>query len=301
MRAAAIDIGTNSVKMAVGERTDCGVRIIAESVLITRLGDRLHESGLIQPASAQKTLAGLERLVRECRELGAARISAAATSAVRDAGNGQGFLSEAEAVTGVKVRTLSGSEEARLCRLAVLRDSAFAGCDGRLVTVDIGGGSTEISCPGRALSLDLGAVKLHERYLRSNPPGDSEVKAAASSAREALAALGAPPQDARLVGTGGTLVNAARIVRRTPVEEYVRVHGDILSSGDVENLCNRLAGMTADERSRLVGLDPERSDIILAGIIILQAVLAALGARQIAVSVRGLRHGMLYEMLEVDK
>lgn len=301
MKAAAIDIGTNSIKAVIGEKTCKGVRIIGESVLVTRLGEKVNQSGVINPKSAQRTLEGFERLVRECRELGASRIRAAATSVVRDAGNRRYFLSEAHACTGIAVEPLSGSEEAQLCRLAVVMDPAFAGIDGRLVTIDIGGGSTEITYPGQAFSLDLGAVRLHETHIRSDPPKDSEVAAVEASARETLSELALPPLEAVIVGTGGTVVNASRILRRTPVCEYADVHGESINSAELEELRAQMARMPVDKRRQMVGLDPERADIILTGIIILQAVMAAIGAKQVAVSVRGLRHGMLHEMLEAGK
>ena len=300
MIAAAIDVGTNSIKLVVGEKDARGaVRVLREAVVITRLGEKLDSTGLISDAASRRTLEGIRSLVADARELGAECIRAVATSAMRDATNRSEFVGAVLDKTRVKIEVISGMEEARLTRRAVVLDPVLDQYDGEVVTVDVGGGSTEVTTTHDSLSLDIGAVRLHERSIRHDPPCAAEVLAAAESAggilREALpGALEGP-----VVGLGGSAVNIARMLKAVPCQDFARVHGVAVTAREIAGLIDRLAQMNVEQRRTIVGLDPERADVILTGAIILEAVLKALGRDQMIVSVRGLRHGLLYEMLEV--
>lgn len=302
MKAAAIDIGTNSIKLVVGERDAAGsVRVLREAVLITRLGQNLGSTGRIGEGAARRTLEGLRSLVADARDLGAERIRAVATSAMRDAANREEFIDAVEAAAGVRIEVISGHEEARLTRSAVVLDPVLGRYDGRLATVDVGGGSTELTFGSAVASVDVGAVRLHERFVRHDPPSGDEMIAAAESAQAALREAMPGPIEGRVVGLGGSAVNLARMIQEVPCGDYQRVHAAAMTAGDIDRMVNRLAGMTVDQRRGIVGLDPERADVILAGAIILEAVLTVLGRDEIVVSVQGLRHGLLYEMLEVAR
>ncbi len=301
MRAAAIDIGTNSVKLVVGETEDGTIRLVLDSAVITGLGCGVGAAGAIQPEGARKTLAAISQLAHSARRMGACEIRAVATSALRDAANGGDFVKQAEQEAGIALEVLSGEEEARLCRLAVSMDPTFSGCDGGIVTIDIGGGSTEVTFPEGAISVDLGAVRLHEGFIGSDPPAPSEVAAASRSAVQLLGQIEPLSNGARLFGTGGTVINAARILRRAEIKDAALVHGEILNKREVSSLVSRLARTALGERRSIIGLDPERADIILAGTVILQAAMDSLDAEEITVSTHGLRHGVLYEMLGVKQ
>jgi exopolyphosphatase/guanosine-5'-triphosphate,3'-diphosphate pyrophosphatase len=303
MIAAQIDIGTNSIKLVVGERQKTGgyTALLREDVLITRLGEGLSSTGRISPEAAQRTLEGIEGFVAQARGMGAESIRAVATAALRLAANGGEFTASVKARTGVPVEVISGDEEARLTRSAVLLDPALGAADGELVTVDTGGGSTELTGPGWRTSLELGAVSLHERFVRHDPPLPEEVESAATHAERILRGRASVTGQARVVAMGGTAVNLARMARGVPCEDYLRVHGLALSAREIGAMIDSLAAMTISQRRGMVGLDPERADVILTGAIILASVLRALGAEELVVSVRGLRHGLLYEMLGVQK
>lgn len=312
MRAAAIDIGTNSIKLALGEGDPAGLRVLHENVLITRLGQDLYAAGRISDEAARRTVEGICQLAGEARSAGATRIRAVATSAVRDAANRDEFLAAVREAAGVEIEVISGADEARLTQAAVRLDLVLGTYEGEQITLDVGGGSTEFtrSVSGaignrarsavEAVSVDVGAVRLHEGFITGDPPSDEEMEAAASFAREALgwAVVSAP--DARVVGVGGSAVNVARMLREVPCEHYMKVHGAIVTAAELRGLIEKLRGMRVEERRGLVGLDPERADVILPGAMILEAALGVLGREEMVVSVRGVRHGLLYEMLEVE-
>jgi exopolyphosphatase/guanosine-5'-triphosphate,3'-diphosphate pyrophosphatase len=298
MIAAAIDVGTNSIKLVVGEKDARGaVRLLCEAVIITRLGEKLDSTGVISDAAFRQTLEGLRGLVRDARDLGAESIRAVATSAMRDAANRDEFINAVEAETGVHIQVISGEEEARFTRSAVVLDPVLGQYDGDIVTVDVGGGSTEVTTARDALSVDIGAVRLHERFIRHDPPWAAEVESAAKCAEDTLRSAISVRRDAQVVGMGGSAVNLARMLKAVACEDFAQVHGVAVTACEIAGLIGRLAEMTVEQRRAMVGLDPERADVILAGAIILGAVLKVLGRDEMLVSVRGLRHGLLYVML----
>jgi exopolyphosphatase / guanosine-5'-triphosphate,3'-diphosphate pyrophosphatase len=312
MIAAAIDIGTNSIKLVVGEKNPSGAAcVLHEAVTITRLGENLGLSRRIGPDAARRTLEGIRGLVADARNLGADTIRAVATSAMRDAANGEDFIAAVQARTGVRIEVISGREEARLTRSAVVLDTVLGSFEGGQVTVDVGGGSTEFTFPfcsggisnpaqteGDAVSVDLGAVRLHERFIKHDAPLAEELQSAAECAEEMLKAAALGTGNARVVAMGGSAVNLARMLRAVPCEDFAQVHGVTITAQDIAGMVDRLAGLRTEQRRTIVGLDPERADIILTGAIILGAVLTVLGRDEMVVSVRGVRHGLLYEMLD---
>ena len=302
MIAAAIDIGTNSVKLVVGETDPAGeARLLREDVLITRLGENLDATGLLGRDGLRRTLEGVRGLVEQARAAGATTVRAVATSAMRDAANRDDFVRAVKGNAGIEIEVLSGQEEARLARSAVVLDPVLGSYRGEQVTVDVGGGSTEFTFGQAAASLDLGAVRLHERFIKCDPPSPEEVESAAAFAEDVLKMASLNARDARMVGMGGSVVNIARMLGGVPCEEYAQVHGSALTASDIRRMIERLASLKIEQRRSMAGLDPERADIILTGAIILGAVLRVMEKQEMVVSVRGLRHGVLYEMLGVTR
>lgn len=283
--------------------SDGRMRILHDTSLIVRLGEGVDATGEIGPEGMRRALAALCALVQQARAMGAARTRLVATSAVRDARNRGSFISRVQADCGLTVETISGEEESRLSYSSVALDPALGLFEGEQVTVDVGGGSTEITAGAReqvrsAISVRIGAVRLHERYLRADPPSAASIDEAAGSAEEVLWAAAPKVGKVRVVGIGGSAVNLARILSRIPPERTAEVHGAALAGEDLSRMIDMLAILTVEKRRRLVGLDPERADTILAGAIILDRALAVFGSDEMTVSTRGLRHGLLYEMLE---
>ena len=292
-RVAAIDIGTNSTRLLVADVDDGRIAAEVERLLeITRLGDGVDASRRLSGASMERVHATLARYVERARALGASRPLAIATSAVRDAANGPEFLAEAERRHGVQARVLSGHEEARMTFRGVT--SARAAGPGTLVC-DIGGGSTELvlgdaDSVRAAVSLELGCVRMSERFLASDPPAAAELEALRKAAAEALA--GDLARAARLlIGVAGTVTTLATIDLGLPEEQPELIDGHVLTATAVHKLLAELAAMPLAERRAVRGLMPARAPTIVAGAAILAEALRACGLDRLSVSERDILHG----------
>jgi exopolyphosphatase/guanosine-5'-triphosphate,3'-diphosphate pyrophosphatase len=298
-RLAAIDVGTNTVLLLVAERRGEGFAPLLERAEITRLGRGVDASGRLDPAAIADTVQVLAGFARAARELGAKIVACVATSAARDAANGGEFFAAAKAAAGLVPEVIAGEEEARLVWTSAWRDF---GRDGEpLAVLDVGGGSTELSCgegpaPRRRVSLQVGAVRLAERHQGGDPPSADEVSQLRAAAREAvrpLAAMGAA--GGRLVGVAGTVTTLAAVSQALPVYDAERVHGSPLALAEIDRLAGTLAALTVRERAALPGMEPKRADVILAGAIVLAEAMRAAGFDRLTVSDRGVRWGLVYE------
>jgi exopolyphosphatase/guanosine-5'-triphosphate,3'-diphosphate pyrophosphatase len=288
MTLAAIDVGTNSVKLLVGRVRAGRVIPLLHRARITRLGEGLGRSDWISPEAADRTLAALAEFRRLAEERGAREVAAAGTRALRAASNRAAFLARCRAEAGVEIRVLSGREEARLA----FRGAAGAARGrGAVAAIDVGGGSTEVMLgepPDRlraSWSLPLGAVTLTERFLAHDPPTAAELARLRAEARRRLARVPAGRAGGEVLGIGGTASVVLRLVGR----------GGRATRGQVEALAERLSRLTAAERERL-GVEPGRADIVAAGAWVLAEAMGRLGAPTLRAAGGGLRHGMLLEM-----
>jgi exopolyphosphatase/guanosine-5'-triphosphate,3'-diphosphate pyrophosphatase len=315
MRVAAIDLGTNTVRLLVGEPDGAGgYRPIFAAQEITRLGQGLSPDLLLQPEPIQRTLAVLEWFRRLADSHGATRTAVIGTSALREARNRQEFLRRARMEMGLDVRVISGEEEARLTLRGMRAALPAVGypLGGRLLLMDIGGGSTEfLLADGDAIlataSTGLGVVKLTEAHVRHDPPVPAELTAihdvvAARLARlraEGFPGLGpaaAAPAIA-FVGTAGTLTTLAAIDLSLTSYDPGRVNGHRLTRDRVEALLRELASLPLDRRRRIPGLEPARADVIVAGALVCLVAMETLGFPTIVVSDGGLREGILLDLL----
>jgi exopolyphosphatase/guanosine-5'-triphosphate,3'-diphosphate pyrophosphatase len=297
---AAVDIGTNSVKLTVA-RTEPGggLRVLADTTQTTRLGKNVDAAGRLDSDAVERTLEALAGFARLARgEHGASRIAAVGTSALRDAANGPEFVARAKAILNGTVEIVSGDREARLIHTAAVRDPDLAlPRDAPIAVMDIGGGSTEfVLGTGEAItfrdSLQLGAVRLTERALPTDPPRPEELAEAARAADAVLAAVPVPPVPVTVVGSGGTIANVAAM------EGVTAIHGARLTLARIEARVAFLAAQTIAERRGIPGLEPARADVILAGALIQARALRRLNASEVTVSVRSLRYGLLYELAD---
>ncbi|MBL8920906.1 MAG: Ppx/GppA family phosphatase [Myxococcaceae bacterium] len=296
-RYAAIDIGTNSVLLLVAEReADGRWRALEERAEITRLGKGVDQTKLLSADSVEATLEVVERFAAEARTLGAKGIAVSATSAARDATNGRQFLDAVNARAQVKVEVLAGDEEARLSFASAHAD--FGG-KAPLVVIDIGGGSTEFIFgePSGAISFrrsfDVGAVRMTERFIRSDPPAPDELASMEAALRDTFAALPRPPVGFQLVGVAGTVTTVCAVAKKIEPYDAALVHGATLSRADVEATVQRLAHLPLPLRRTIPGLQPKRADVIVAGGLILRTAIDCLDAAGVTVSDRGLRWGLL--------
>jgi exopolyphosphatase/guanosine-5'-triphosphate,3'-diphosphate pyrophosphatase len=281
-RVAAVDLGTNSTRLLVAEVAGGRVDEIVRRLEITRLGDGVDERRRLLPlpiARVRNCLAGFRR---ELEGLGAERTLAIATSAVRDAENGEAFLGEIEWSYGFATRLLSGHDEALMTFRGVTAGRAID--EGTLI-VDVGGGSTELVLGGPDgvsfhTSLDLGSVRLTERF------GD-DLDACAGHVRSELPDLEAQ----RAIGVAGTVTSLAALDLGLVEYDPDRVHGHVLSRQAVETQLERLAALPLEERRRVPGLEPERAPVIVAGAVIVREVLARYGLDGLEASEHDILHG----------
>ena len=289
-RVAAIDIGTNSTRLLVADVDGERLSEVERLLQITRLGDRVDERRELADDAMERVERAVAGYAERASELAATRPLAVATSAVRDAANGRVFLERLESATGVRTRLLAGADEARMTLRGV--GSARPGTE-PVVVCDIGGGSTEvIAGHGNEvtfeISLDMGCVRMSERYLRSDPPRPEEIEALRAQVRSMLPA-GIPP--GTTIGVAGTVTTLATIDLGLEDEIPELVDGHRLMSEKVERELVRLAGMPLTARRMVRGLMPERAPTIVAGSAILAEVLRHLRADAIVVSERDILHG----------
>jgi exopolyphosphatase / guanosine-5'-triphosphate,3'-diphosphate pyrophosphatase len=298
-RYAAIDVGTNTVLLLVAERRGSTLSPLLERAEITRLGRGVDATGRLDPAAIRDTVAALADYARAARELGATGIACVATSAARDAVNGAEFFEATRAAAGLVPEIISGDEEARLVYASAHRDFRAGG---PLAVLDVGGGSTEFivgdgPAPRARRSLQVGAVRLTERHVRTDPPTAAEVAALREAARAALAPVAemAAGRGARLVGVAGTVTTLCAVEQALPAYDAEKVHGATLTLAEVDGLLARLAALPVKARAALPGMEPKRADVILAGGVVVAEAMRLAGFDRLTVSDRGVRWGLLYD------
>ena len=297
-RAAAIDIGTNSVLLLVAE-SGAAPHAVVERATITRLGEGVDKTGELSAAARARTLACLREYAIVAREAGATSLAAVGTSAMRDARGGPEFAREVEEVLGVAPRIISGEEEARLTFAGSLSGLSITGAT---VVFDVGGGSTEIVVGvgdriDARVSLDIGSVRLTERHVAHDPPWPSEIDAARATARSLLERAPRPQGDVTVVGVAGTVTTLAAIHHVIVPYDGARVHGARMTAEEVTRVTHDLAKLSAAARREVPGLDPKRADVITCGAVIVDETLRFLGARDLVVSDRGVRWGLVQQLL----
>jgi exopolyphosphatase/guanosine-5'-triphosphate,3'-diphosphate pyrophosphatase len=301
-RLAAIDIGTNNILCLIAELANDGQFAVLDDLAdITRLGEGVDHSDEISAEGEQRSLETLKRFMGRCQELGVEEIVAAGTSALRDANNSSAVRSRFKKELGVEVRVLSGEEEAAYSYLAVQRGLTLGSQD-RLV-IDIGGGSTEFMWGteedmDRAQSLDVGSVRLTERFLRSDPVRDEECDALIRAIDGALGSLLGPREPSGalvLVGIAGTFTTLAAVEKQLTRYSHSEVHGSALTLDEVRRQVQLYRGKTIAKRKKIAGLEPKRADVILAGAWLAERIMSLFHGDRVIVSDQGVRYGLLHE------
>jgi exopolyphosphatase/guanosine-5'-triphosphate,3'-diphosphate pyrophosphatase len=301
---ATVDLGTNTVRLLVVEPAGATWRTLEQTQRVTRLGEGQGATGRLAPEPMRRTAAAVAEFSRAARALGAARVRIVATSAVREAVNREEFVARLERESGERVEVVSGEEEARLTLKGVA--SGLPGLGGSFVLFDIGGGSTEFvlaraGAPAAAVSLRLGVVTLQEEWGEPGPvrwdrfAGLREHVERRLAAEVPAAIAGAPV--AELVGTAGTVTTLAALDLGLRAYDPAAVHGHRLDRAAVERQLARLGALDVEARALLPCLEPGRADVIIPGIAICLAAMARLGRDTVVVSDRGLREGILCELL----
>ena len=298
-RVAAIDCGTNSIRLLVADVTTSfdgavDLRDLHREMRIVRLGKGVDATGRLDPEALERTRAAVVDYAVAARRKGAERIRMVATSATRDASNREEFFSMVRDTLGVEAEVISGDEEARLSFAGAVGD--LDPDDGPFVVTDVGGGSTEVvigslvSAPSQpptvqvtgAKSVDIGSVRLTERCLPDDPPSSSQIAAAREVAagvlEDAFAAV--PVETARTwVGVAGTLTTLSGIAQQLPSYDPEAVHLSRLSRDDVRRVAQMLITSPRVEREKHGALHPGRVDVIGAGALVVEALADELHAR----------------------
>jgi exopolyphosphatase/guanosine-5'-triphosphate,3'-diphosphate pyrophosphatase len=303
-RYAAVDVGTNSVLVLVADvDPDGGLTSIVEKAQITRLGQDIGATGQLAHSAVNRTLRAVSGYVVDARDAGATCMAIIGTAVLREAANGDSFSHLVHAACGLPVEVISGEQEAELAWLAQARDPALGDRSRPRVVLDIGGGSTEIvygyasEITYRA-SFPLGAVRLTEAYLKSDPPSAAEFGAAENVIEQTLSPLEPADPDALAIGTGGTLYNLGAVARAGGMIAAPETHGAELPHTRVSELVDLLRSLPVRFRQRIPSLEPGRADVILAGAMILHQAMAALSRPRIRVSARGIRHGCVLALAQ---
>jgi exopolyphosphatase/guanosine-5'-triphosphate,3'-diphosphate pyrophosphatase len=303
-RYAAIDVGSNSVRCLIAERDEDGhLSVIDDLKEQPRLARGLSATGRLSPEAIEHAVQALGRMVQAAERRGVSRVALVATAAVRDAANGAEFAERVKKEIGVPLEVIDGETEARLAFLSVREH--FAIVRGRSVVADIGGGSLELvlavgGLVEHVVSLPFGAVRMTEQHFSDGVAPQTAVRRVRSTVRQRLRRAMAAREwtGARLFGSGGTFTNLARISshRDKGSEPPGGVHGMTVPLAELERVLEWLSAMTVEERRAVGGLNPERADIIVAGLAVAAEVLQRFDAPGVTVSAFGLREGLLLHL-----
>lgn len=303
-RVAAIDIGSNSIRLLVAEVTSgasngLDLRTVARAGEPCRLGRGLGSRGTVDEETGRRATALATSFVARARSLGAEHVVAGATAALRDAKNGLALAEQIAAASGVPVRILTGEDEAKLVYRSVVSGLGSAAARSSSVVFDIGGGSTEIVSgfgeePGRWTSVPLGAVSITERFLTTNPPSASDV----AEAREAIRAevmhrcASMPQRTPLLAGVGGTITVLALLDRGLTSYDPALLEGWNILGPRLQGLIERLIGSTHEERKILPAMGEGRADIVVAGCLVVGTLAERFPSPGLVCSTQGLRYGL---------
>ncbi|HEX2947354.1 MAG TPA: Ppx/GppA phosphatase family protein [Clostridia bacterium] len=302
MRLAAIEIGTNSTKMIIVERNETGsYSTIRKCITVNRLSHRMFEKNIIQPEAFEGGLDIIRDYMRVIKENEAELVSIFSTSVLRDADNKDVFMQEVKSRTGCDIQIISGDTEAWYAYKAVSR--LIQDRDGKAIVIDIGGGSTEVILGNREyidqkISIDIGAVRLTELYCKNDPPTDQDISRISGYVKEKL--IGIPsiaPQNAMLIGTGGTIKTLATIYSAVDDWDEKSINGMIVPRKAVLDIFQELAGMNIEARKKVKGLNPKRADVIITGLLILLSIFEVYEANEITISSYGVLEGLVEDYI----
>ena len=306
-RVAAVDCGTNSLRMLVADVDPGQVQLtdVIRRMEIVRLGQGVDETGWLAPEALIRTMAMLNDYADVIAASGAQAVRMVATSATRDAGNAAEFVRMVKEVLGVAPEVLTGDEEAVLSFTGATAELAAGPDPGPFLVADIGGGSTEFVLgpaggpPAHAISVNVGCVRMTERHLRGDPPADREVAAAAADIDAALDAVAAavPARDARtLIGLAGSVTTVAAIAMELPAYDAARIHHARASAADVHAVTRGLLAQTRAERAAIGVMHPGRVDVIGGGALVLDRLMQRFGFGEVLVSEHDILDGMAWSL-----
>lgn len=318
LRLASLDIGTNSTRLLVADCDGFQTRTVERRMVITRLGEGVDRTHRLAPEAVERTAVALAAYREVMSELEPSGVAAAATSALRDSENGEEFLDLAERSIGVRPRVLPGDEEAFLSFLGAVSDlDERPESSGQMLVFDIGGGSTELMVGGldvvggtngeprrdtlEVRSVDVGCVRMSERFLTADPPSPVSVGRMESHIvgrlKPAIAGL-LSARPVLAVGLAGTVTTISGINLGLEAYDTERIHHSRLSRGEVEEIFMKLASVPIEERRRVMGLEPARADIIVGGAAVLRVIMDLAGLDEILVSEKDILDGLVLDLYQ---
>jgi exopolyphosphatase / guanosine-5'-triphosphate,3'-diphosphate pyrophosphatase len=301
-RYAVIDAGTNSIKFHIGERDREGRwRTLVDRAELTRLGEGLAEQGGIIDAALERTAAAIAGMAEEAKKHGVRALAAVGTAGLRIAANGDAVVAAIETRTGVHIEVISGDEETRLAYLAA--KSGLGLKTGTLVVFDTGGGSSQFTFGHDAsvderFSVDVGAVRYTERFKLDGIVSPDALREAMAAIAADLSRIDGRPVPDQLVAMGGAVTNITAVRHGLATYDPSVVQGTVLDRAEIERQIELYRSRDAEARRAIVGLQPKRAEVILAGACIVHTVMQKLGKDRLTVSDRGLRHGVLAERFD---
>lgn len=299
VRYAVIDAGTNSIKFHIGEHDVGGKwRTVVDRAELTRLGEGLARQGAIIDSALERTAAAIAGMVDEAKRHGVRAIAAVGTAGLRIASNSNEVVAAIQARTGVHIEVISGEEEGRLAYVAATTGLGLS--KGSLVVFDTGGGSSQFTfghdtTVDERFSVDVGAVRYTERYQLDRAVSPEVLREAMAAISADLSRIEGRPVPDALVAMGGAATNITAVKHRLATYDPAAVQGSVLDRAEIDRQIELYRSRDADARRAIVGLQPKRAEVILAGACIVRTVMEKLGKQDLAVSDRGLRHGVLAE------
>ncbi|MCE1247419.1 MAG: hypothetical protein LWY06_12300 [Firmicutes bacterium] len=295
---AVIELGANSVKTLIGKVSGKNrIQVISQKRKITRLSEKLQETGVLADNAMERTLECIKEFKAQAENAGAENFCVFGTHPLRAASNGSEFVERVKEQTGLQIRVLSGDEEAFATRSGVMLNYE-KGPSGEPVIIDIGGGSTEVVLGIRSKSIPIGCVNLTESLISSDPPSDSEIIRLTSRVRDYLIkeiSFITPGKRLDCISVGGTAVTLAALKLNMEHFDPWVVHGTRISRGELRDQLFKLSSVKLGERKEILCFDPDRADVIIAGLIILDTFFRFISAEEFAVSVYNIIHGVFYE------
>jgi exopolyphosphatase / guanosine-5'-triphosphate,3'-diphosphate pyrophosphatase len=294
-----IDCGTNSIKFHVGARGHDGSWTkIVDRAEITRLGEGVGDTATISTEAIERTAATVKAMAREARDLHARAVAAVGTAGLRLADNRVEVVRAIEAASGIEIQVISAEEEARLAYLAARAGLGFF--EGSVAVVDTGGGSTQFTFGdtagmGQRFSVDVGAVRYTERFGLANAVAPEVLQQALDAIATGLNRLDSQPAPDALIGMGGAITNITAVSLGLAEYDPDRVQGAVLDRAEIDRQIEVYRTRDTHTRGAIVGLQPKRADVILAGACIVRTVMDKLEQTSLTVSDRGLRHGVLVD------
>lgn len=301
MRVSAIEIGTNSTKFLIARYHAGGMDIIDKSTIVNRLSRSMYDSNCISDEAIENGIRIIGELIQKSERQAAKVVAIFSTSVLRDAHNRQVFIQKVQDLYGIPLEVISGEREAffafKACSALVRDDDAHIRGD-NVAVIDIGGGSTEFTAgSGHDIawkkSIDMGAVRLMEMFIRHDPVINTEIESMTGSIRQKISEHSLSLNGLQLIGTGGTIKTLGTMIRQENYENESAIHGLTIDRDRIEQLYQNLAKLTIAQRENIPGLNPKRADVIIAGVLILLTVMREFDLHQIMVSSSGVLEGFL--------